>query len=236
MTMDFNYTWAKSIDMASRAENAGTFNGFMQNPYQPRQFRAVSDFDQRHIYNAFVIYDLPFGKNKRFGSGVNSFVDGVIGGWTVSPTWQMATELPTSVLGTGVWPTNWNVTSRAVPRSGATRAPLNTKTKNSGPPNMFTDPNAARGYFDYSLPGESGPRNIMRQDGTFNINLALAKRIKIPYLENHSIQIRAEAFNITNAVRFIDPNINLTQPNTFGRYQNQANAPRQMQFALRYDF
>lgn len=236
LTMDFNYTWSKSIDMASRAENGGTFSGFMQNPYQPRQFRAVSDYDQRHIYNAFVVYDLPFGKNKKFGSGAGYLLDTLIGGWTVSPTWQMATELPTSVFGTGVWPTNWNVTSRAVPRSGAIPAPTPTRTLQSGPPNMFSDPQAARLYFDYALPGESGPRNIMRQDGTFNINLALAKRIRMPWSEGHSIQIRAEAYNLTNAVRFIDPNINLTQPANFGRYQQQANSPRQMQFAFRYDF
>ncbi|MDL5049792.1 carboxypeptidase-like regulatory domain-containing protein [Oscillatoria amoena NRMC-F 0135] len=235
LTADFNYTWSKSIDMASRAENAGTFAGFMQNPFQPRQFRAVSDYDQRHIYNAYVVWDLPFGKGKRFGSGSNYLMDTLIGGWTISPTWQMATELPTSVFGTGVWPTNWNVTSRAVPKTGGIPAPTPEKTK-IGSPNMFSDPQAARLYFDYALPGESGPRNIMRQDGTFNINLALAKRFRMPWAEGQSIQIRAEAYNLTNAVRFIDPNINLTQPANFGRYQQQANAPRQMQFAFRYDF
>ncbi|GAB4365435.1 MAG: hypothetical protein OHK0021_09090 [Bryobacter sp.] len=236
LTADFNYTWSKSIDMASRAENSGTFAGFMQNPFNPRQFRAVSDYDQRHIYNAYIVWDLPFGKGKRFGSSVGTLLDGFIGGWTISPTWQMATELPTSVFGTGVWPTNWNVTSRAVPRNGGIPAPVPEKTKTGTSPNLFSDPAAARAYFDYSLPGESGPRNVLRQDGTFNINLALAKRIKMPFLEGHSIQIRAEAYNLTNAVRFIDPNINLTQPANFGRYQTQANTPRQMQFAFRYDF
>jgi hypothetical protein len=101
---------------------------------------------------------------------------------------------------------------------------------------MFSDPTAARLYFDYSLPGEGGPRNQLRQDGTFNINLAVAKRIRIPFVEGHTIQIRAEAYNLTNAVRFIDPNANITSTAAFGRYQQQANSPRQMQFAFRYDF
>ncbi len=235
LTADFNYTIGRSVDMGSRAENAGTYSGFWQNPYNPSQSRAISDYDQRHIWNAFVVYNLPFGKGQKFGSGVNGFVDSLIGGWNISPTWQMATELPTSVGQTGVWPTNWNLNSRAVPKVG-TPAPVPTKTKTMGPPNMFTDPAAARNYFEYALPGEAGPRNVLRQDGTFNINLAIAKRIKMPFAESHSIQIRAEAYNLTNAVRFIDPNINMTAPATFGRYQTQANSPRQMQFAFRYDF
>jgi hypothetical protein len=236
MTADFNWTWSKSIDMGSRAEEAGIFNSAWINPLRPNQFRAVSDYDQRHIYSSFVVWDLPFGKSKRFASGVNTLLDGFIGGWTVAPTFLMGTELPRNVTASGVWPTNWQVGSRAVPKDGGIPAPIPTRTKNTGaPPNVFANPAAARLYWDYSLPGESGGRNQLRQDGTFNINLALSKRIRMPFAEGHSIQIRAEAYNLSNAVRFIDPNVNITSTAAFGRYQQQANSPRQMQFAFRYD-
>jgi len=236
LVADFNWTWSKSIDMASRAENQGSFSGFLQNPFKGSQRRAVSDYDQRHIYNAFVVYNLPFGRGKKFGGSVNRALDTLIGGWTASPTFQMSTELPTNVFATGVWPTNWNITSSAVPKVGGP-APVPDKTANTSlPPNMFANPDAAWNYFDYSLPGESGPRNILRQDGLFNINMALAKRISMPWSEKHSIQLRFEAYNLTNSIRFIDPAINITTRNTFGRYQTQGNTPRQMQFAFRYDF
>ncbi len=237
MTADFNWTWSKSIDMSSRAEDQGLFTGFLINPLAPRQSRAVSDYDQRHIYSSNLVWDLPAGRAKRFGNGANAFLDGLIGGWTVSQTFLMGTELPRNVTASGVWPTNWQVGSRAVPKNGAIPAPVPTKTKNTGaPPNLFTNPAAARTYFDYSLPGEGGPRNQIRQDGTFNINLAINKRFRMPFAEGHTIQIRAEAYNLTNAVRFIDPNANITSTAAFGRFQQQANSPRQMQFAFRYDF
>lgn len=238
LLLDFNWTWSRSVDLASRAENVGSFagSGFLGNPFKPSQKRAVSDYDQRHIYNAFLVYELPFGRGKRFGGTSGRLVDAVIGGWNISPTWQMATELPIAVGAGGVWPTNWNVTSSAVPKFGGP-APRPEKTKNNPtPPNMFSNPAAAYNYWEFSLPGESGPRNVIRQDGTFNINLAVGKRIKMPWLEGHSIQIRAEAYNITNAVRFIDPNLSIAARTTFGRYQSQSNSPRQMQFAFRYDF
>lgn len=237
VTADFNWTWSKSIDMSSRAEDQGNFTGFLINPLAPRQSRAVSDYDQRHIYSSNTVWDLPLGKGKRFLADAGAWMDGLVGGWTLSQTFLMGTELPRNVTASGVWPTNWQVGSRAVPKNGAIPAPVPTRTKNTGaPPNLFADPAAARQYFDYSLPGEGGPRNQIRQDGTFNINLALAKRIRMPFAEGHSIQIRAEAYNLTNAVRFIDPNANITSTAAFGRFQQQANSPRQMQFAFRYDF
>jgi hypothetical protein len=56
--------------------------------------------------------------------------------------------------------------------------------------------------------------------------------------ERHSIQFRAEAFNLTNSVRF-DPrslSLSLTSVGSFGKYTGTLNSPRQMQFALRYEF
>ncbi len=234
LLLDFNWTWSKSIDLGSRAENAAAFSSVLINSFNPKQRRAVSDYDQRHIYNAIMVWDLPIGKGKKIGSGVNSFLNYIIGDWQLSPTFQMATELPTDVFATGVWPTNWNATSRATP-NGLQR-PVETRTKIGGPPNVFADANAAYSSFDYTLPGQSGTRNTIRQDGTFNINLALNKRFRMPWSETHSIQIRAEAYNLTNAVRFLDPSIDISRRPTFGRYTGLLNTPREMQFAFRYDF
>lgn len=45
-------------------------------------------------------------------------------------------------------------------------------------------------------------RNVMRADSLLTIGAALSKQFTMPYNEHHSIQIRAEAVNLTNAVRF----------------------------------
>ena len=39
-----------------------------------------------HALKTTVIYDLPFGRNRQFGTSVNRWVDGVIGGWSVNMT------------------------------------------------------------------------------------------------------------------------------------------------------
>ena len=43
-----------------------------------------SDFDVRHLINANAIYELPFGKSRKFFNGVNKWADAVIGGWTMT--------------------------------------------------------------------------------------------------------------------------------------------------------
>ena len=86
--------------------------------------------------------------------------------------------------------------------------------------------------------GSSGSRNSLRGDGTFLINTGVGKRFIMPYNEGHTLQFRWETFNLMNSVRF-DPrslSLSLTSVGSFGKYTNTLNSPRQMQFALRYEF
>ena len=58
------------------------------------------------------------------------------------------------------------------------------------------------------------------------------------YNEKHSFQIRAEAFNVTNSVRFDVNQISLSMSNSvaFGKYNGTLNTPRVIQFGGRYEF
>lgn len=238
LTLDFNYSFAKSIDLASRAENAGSFSGFIVNSWEPRQRRGVSDYDQRHVYNAFAIWELPFGPGKKYGAGANKVLKQIIGGWQIAPTWQQSTELPTSVGNGRNWPTNWNITGFATP----TRTPPVT-TKNATmlgidgrtTAGMFANAQAARDSWANTLPGQSGSRNTVRVDGVMNINLGIGKSFFMPW-EGHRFQFRWEVFNITNTNRFDGVNLDLGNVGAFGRYTSSLSSPRQMQMQLRYDF
>ncbi len=67
-----------------------------------------------------------------------------------------------------------------------------------------------------------------------NFDIAVAKSFKLPW-EGHRIQFRAEAYNAFNNVVFTNPSIALYNPSTFGEFQNTM-PPREVQFALRYEF
>ena len=56
---DLNYTFSKSIDLASRSENSANFSSdFMINSWDPSQLRGVSRYDVRHSVNAFLVWQL----------------------------------------------------------------------------------------------------------------------------------------------------------------------------------
>jgi len=64
---DFNYTFSKSIDLASDAERIGFVGGLggqIINSWDPKALRAVSDFDTTHQFNANWIVELPFGRGE----------------------------------------------------------------------------------------------------------------------------------------------------------------------------
>ncbi|OYW07922.1 MAG: hypothetical protein B7X34_09880, partial [Acidobacteriia bacterium 12-62-4] len=59
---DFNYTFSKSMDIASGSESGGTST--IQDTFNPNASRSVSDFDIRHNITANTVAELPFGKGK----------------------------------------------------------------------------------------------------------------------------------------------------------------------------
>lgn len=236
----FNYTWSKSIDLASRPENSTATNGVIINAFNRNQFRAVSDYDTRHQANMNWVYGLPFGKGKRLLSE-GGVVNAIVGGWQYAGLFRISSGLPTSVGNGRFWPTNWNVTGYATPLGPV---PAGTTKNAPAPPggrpgvNLFADPAAAIKLFDYTLPGQAGARNIIRGDGNFNMDMSLAKSFNMPFNEKHTLQFRWEVFNVTNSTRF-DPfftSADLGNLGSFGKYTDTLTLPRVMQFGLRYDF
>jgi hypothetical protein len=238
LTLDFNYSFAKSIDLASRAENAGSFSGFLVNSWEPEQRRGVSDYDQRHIVNMFAVWELPVGKNKKFGSGMSMLGRILAEGWQLSPTFQTSTALPVSVGNGRNWPTNWNITGFATPNGLVTPAQKTASARGIDgrtTANLFPNPQAARDQWTFTLPGQTGNRNGLRVDGIFNLNLGVGKRFPLPF-EGHGFQIRWETFNLTNTNRFDLVNLDLGNVGAFGRFTSSISTARQMQFVARYEF
>ncbi len=244
MQVDVNYTLSKSIDLSSGNENSNSFaGGFITNSWDPGQQRSVSNYDTLHSVNAYGTYALPVGHGMRFGSGMNRFLDALIGGWQISGIYRRTSAGVVST-GTGsVWPTNWQLNNPAVPtglpfpsfainKNGV----LPTGSKNVSAFATQADGQAAFAAYRQSFPGEFGLRNNIRTWGSYNIDSVLAKSFKMPYKEGHAITLRWESSNLLNNVVFGNPAFSKTSQSTWGRINNQANTPRQMQFGIRYDF
>ena len=252
-TADFNYTLSHSLDDASGLATSGAFGGaFILNPILQDASYADSDFDIRHIINVNSIWQLPIGRGRKFFSNANSFVDGVFGGWQLSGIFRWNSGLPVGFYGdSGVfddarWATNWNV------QSNATRIkPLKACPTRGGidPPKLFGC-NTLEAYqsFRNARPGETGDRNVFRVPGYVNLDLGLGKSFSMPWSEGHKLQIRVEAFNVTNTQRMgqydtsrqgfgvvVNPET-ATPPSVWSNFTAIQGSPRVMQFGFRYEF
>jgi hypothetical protein len=249
---DVNYTLSQSKDMGSNVERgsafgnfgAGGYSGFLINSFDPEANYGISDFDLRHQVNLNGIYELPFGHSRKFGANANGFVNQLIGDWSIAGLARWTSGFPFNVQNCrSCWPTNWNlqgnaslVTPGQLPETETTRNVVDHR------PSPFPDPAAAAKFYRFSLPGETGVRNMLRGDGYFTIDLSLSKAWPLPFADNR-LRFRWDVFNMTNSTRF-DVNGSAMTPDratTFGQYTStlaacDAQAGRCMQFALRYEF
>jgi len=148
----------------------------------------------------------------------------------------------TSTMATAISPTNFEQEGNA-----NLVGPVKTGAyyfNNNGTPNVniFANGPAAINSFAPAYAGQSGQRDVIRGDGFFGIDLGLAKRWTMPWSEKQSLQFRWEVFNVTNSVRFdvqsslLSGALTLDSGQSFGNYSGLLTNPRNMQFALRYEF
>jgi hypothetical protein len=242
LSYDINYTFSKSMDDISGLQTDAPFTPFVLNALDIHQARAVSDFDVRHVINANMIWQLPFGKGRSFlnHGGVSN---AILGGWQLSSIFRWNSGLPVEApLDFGGWPTNWNrrnYTTRIKPVSASP-----TRGSGTNPANLFSDPTAAYQSFRSGGPGERGDRNVFRYPGYVVLDAALAKSFTMPWSERHSLQIRWEVFNVTNTQRLtsvdgftqgLDPQKSPRNP-SFGNFTAIQGTPRVMQVGFRYSF
>lgn len=245
LSYDFNYTLSKSMDDASGLQTASSYgSAFILNPLRQQDSYAVSDFDVRHVINANFIFEVPFGKKRKFGSNINSIADAFLGGWQLTGIYRWNSGLPFSTpFDSAQWATNWNVQSNGF-RTGAIATGINRSTRN-----FFADPQAAYKTFRNARAGETGERNVFRGDSYWTLDTGLSKTFQMPWNENHKLQFRWEVFNVANKQSFDannttrssyglgqDPQLNTASPDFGNIFTNIQGNPRRMQFGLRYSF
>jgi hypothetical protein len=220
LTFLASYTWSHNIDQAT--ESLDTNFDRIANPYDLRNERGNSNLDHRHMFLSSVTYELPFGRGKAYGASWNRAVDAFLGGWQAGGILTLRSGFPFDVTYPG--------------------DPQNTGTTNRGNRvgvGTVSNPTIDRWFdelaFVQSAPGVYGNagRNLLFGPGTRNLDFSLAKRFS-GLREGHYLQLRFEAFNLSNTPKFGQPNATLRQPNT--ATINRADEPRRIQIGLKYVF
>src|SRR5204862_7606236 len=86
LSFEGNYTFSKATDDSSSGANAWVGNLQFDNPQVLDNLKAehgISANDATHRFVLAVIYDLPFGRGRWVGGGMNRITDAIVGGWSL---------------------------------------------------------------------------------------------------------------------------------------------------------
>ncbi len=225
------YVYAKSIDDISSAITTfqpGGIGSIPTNQFDLGENRGVSDFDITHSAVINYIYELPFGRGRRFGKEWPGWVKALVGDWTISGITSFYDGLPFDVLsgidnnGDGVA----NDRARVLPGARADNALVPGRGANN---RQYLDPSGV-----LSVTGDVPlGRNVFRGPGIVNFDVAFKKRI--PLGERAHLDFSAEIFNIFNHTNFGNPVNTLNSP-LFGTILSTSTNARQIQFGLKLAF
>jgi hypothetical protein len=212
-----SYTFAKSQSLGFSSSSVLAWNATSQrNRYLDK---TSAPFDIRHAIKADFIYELPFGKGKKWLDGVGGFLNGFVGGWSLNGT--VRTQSGTAfdlgavqLVGMNAKDLQHAVEIRKDPNhivyflpqdiiDNTIRAFSLTQTGFSGtaPTGRFIAPVGFGGCVQ-STPGSCGFSHLVLHGPRFNrVDMSVVKKVK--FTETKNLELRAEFLNLPNAINFI---------------------------------
>ena len=227
LELQLSYTYSKAMtnsigyygDGGQTAENYGYFEDL----YNKISEWGPSYFDVTHVFSGAYVYQLPFGRGKRFGGHMNPVLNGILGNWQFSGIVSLHTGFPITIMANDLSGT----------LSGGMRAnclgPV-TYTHGVGPgttwfsTDEFSQP--AGGTFGSCANG------TVRGPGLSQWNQSFQK--EFPISESKRLEFRAEFINFTNTPIFNAPN-QIVDSAQFGQVLS-SQGQRNIQFAFKFYF
>jgi len=242
------YTWARNFD-SGLTDGLGTNVGALYWPLPGTQRLdwGLSQLNINDTFTASILYDLPFGKGKRYGSNLGGVANAVLGNWQVNLIERAESGFPLFVVDSA------NIGPTTTPGPGNTGTDLNYNFFSFNRPDLIGDPNGKHCLpntefntcaFAHAPAGELGtaPRAPVYGPRFVNTDFSIMKDFPMSFREGMKLQFRAEFFNLFNHPQFFMGGIadlgeqDISSPSSFGVINQTLNNPRLIQFALRLNF
>ncbi len=238
-----SYTFAKSEDTRSfdpaftlitRSGAAGQSAGNTPFDNNNRDLNyARSDFDRRHAIQGYALYELPFGKGRRWGNDWGKVTNFFLGGVQMGGILRLYSGRPFTVF------SGSNTLSQVVLTPASCNncsSDMGSVVLENGRNVFFTS--AQRAQFFVPAAGEFSNvgRNFFTGPRFFNLDMTIGKRFR--FAEKRDLEFRMEVQNATNSPSFAVPDGNLTLTSgSFGQVLGTtSSSSRKVQFALKFNF
>jgi hypothetical protein len=211
LSSTLSYTWSKTMEAIS-----------FLNSVDPMPEEVISSQDRTHRLAVTMLYELPFGRGKKFARPSNAVASTLISGWQVQGIY---TAQSGAALGFGNSIFTGNLHDIPLPKNQRnvnrwfnTDAGFERNNQRQLASNIRTLPSRFSG---------------VRADGPNNWDLSLLKNTRLA--EGVQLQFRAEAINALNHPQFTAPNTTPTST-AFGSVTGEFAWPRVIQFGLKVLF
>lgn len=210
------YTWSKAIS-----------NQTYLDIWYGGNNKSRSPLNISHRFSQSGIWDVPYGRGRRWGSDLPGIVDGFLGGWQVGGILVIRTGFPLTV-------TN-GVLGDIANAGGITQVPNRVSEANlpggDRTEDAFFNTRAFTAPARYTL-GNAGA-NIIDGPNFWNLDASVMKIFRVS--ESKVFQLRGELFNALNHPNWGDPGLGYGTA-TFGRVTSTTGDPRNAQIGLKFLF
>jgi len=235
-----SYVWSHALANSGTPLSGSSNLSPISNTNYATAYSSAS-WDIRHSLTTNFNYELPIGRGKAFGGGMNHAADAIVGGWQVNGILSLRTGQPLTLSGIchGVW-------NRCLPDySQGYTGNGNTPPPGGRTPNEYFDTSAyTEAYNNQALGiatgGDVGLQSITGPP-TKTLDFSIFKEFKIN--ERFAVQFRGEAINLTNFAQLSAPDLSLGDSKIYGGNGNfgvitssVAGTERHLQFSLRLRF
>lgn len=224
LTFFATFTMQRSLD--NLAGGAGGFSGGLPyNSFHREWEYERTSYDVPHQFQAQAVFDLPFGRGRRYGAHLNSLANGILGGWQIAGLGYMQSGFPVAIS------RNSEVTGSAALAHPTINAWFNTSVIKPAVSSLNTSTTTYNAY------GTVGPwlQNV-RISPARNIDANISKSVPITIRDHaYKVDLRVEGFNILDYTQFAAPNGTITS-GSFGTVTSTQNYPRVLQFAAKLKF
>jgi hypothetical protein len=232
-----SFTWSKALGNSEQALES--FAGYSvanpQNIHNLAAEKAPTSFDVEFMNVTSVVYELPLGRGRRFGSHWHPVLDALLGGWEINTINTANSGNPINVYYS---PSAANdVTGLTQDWRGQAFLRPNVSGESISQSKSALINNYFAGY-TFVTPPPSNPwgnlsRNAFRAPGLEQWDLGINKTFRLPR-EGMGLQFRSEFFNVLNHTNLGLPN-QVSTSAAFGTIRTTY-PPRQIQFALKLNF
>jgi hypothetical protein len=225
LTLSANYTWSHCIASDQDTLNGSLFDSLNTYIYVNDRDRGISNCtsDRRHSLNLTGVAQMP-----RFA---NNTLRKLASNWQLAPIYRISSGSPLSITaGLGVGSDSARNGTAAAGQPADQILP-NAYGDTSGRPLTYWINRDAFGPPPVGRLGNMSPRTVVGPK-IWSFDMALSRTFQLR--ETHQVELRAEAYNVTNSFRPNNPNT--SQNNQFFGLIRTARDSRIMQFALKYSF